>query len=104
MGLIQLPVYLDPILIGAVISIAVVLIVSRFTEITAKKRDYRLSLLKTPNEEIDDHAARKTMRFGYTMIIIAIGKTAILLYFYRVPYFRVLNPSGQIAAIGWLRG
>ena len=104
MGLVQFPVYLDPVLIGAVISIAVVLIVSRFTEITAKKRDYRLSLLKTPSEEIDEHAARKTMRFGYTMIIFAIGKTAILLYFYEVPYFRALNPSGQIAAKGWLRG
>lgn len=104
MGLIQLPVYLDPVLIGAAISLAVVLIVSRFTEVTAKERDYRLSLLKTPSEEIDECAARKTMRFGYAMIIFAIGKTAILLYFYVAPDFRALNPSGQIAAKDWLSG
>lgn len=63
-----------------------------------------MSLLKKPSEEIDEHAARKQCGSGNTMIIFAIGKTTILLYLYVVPYFHMLNPSGQVAAQGWLRG
>ena len=104
MGLIRLPVYLDPVLIGGAISLAVVLIVSRNTVVTEKERNYRLSLLKTPKEEINEGEARKTVWFGHAMVIFGILKAALLVYFYVVPYFRALNPGGQMLAKDWWSG
>ncbi|MBH54096.1 MAG: sodium:solute symporter [Opitutaceae bacterium] len=104
MGLLKLPVYMDPVLIGAVISLSVVIIVSLNTEVTEKERTYRLHLLKTPEEEFNDKATNKTVKFGFALIIFGIVKAAILVYFYVVPYFRALHPTGQMLAKDWWSG
>ena len=102
--LIKLPVYLDPIVIGAAISLIVVLLVSSKTTVTDTERSYRLSILKTPEEEINSGAAKKTLRYASALAVFGVAMTIIMLIYYVAPYQRALTPAGTDFSFNWLTG
>jgi Na+/proline symporter len=104
LDVIELPVYLDPIVIGAVISLAVVLIVSRNTTVTDTERNYRLFILKTPEEEMNSKAAKGTLKYGSALSVFGVAMTLIMLIFYVVPYQRSLTPVGADFSFNWFTG
>jgi len=101
LDVIELPVYLDPIVIGAVISLAVVLIVSRNTTVTDTERNYRLFILKTPEEEMNSKAAKGTLKYGSALSVFGVAMTLIMLIFYVVPYQKALTPVGADFSFNW---
>lgn len=104
MGLIELPVYLDPILIGGVISLIVVLVVSRKTTVTDKERQYRLSLLRIPAEELDHEEARKTLWYAYALAVFGVVMSTLLMLYYVTPYQKALHKTGSEFDLDWFSG
>jgi sodium/pantothenate symporter len=104
MGLVELPVYLDPILIGGVISLVVVLAVSRKTVVTERERGYRLSLLVTPVEELDVAEAKRTLWYASALAVFGIVMTVGMLLFYVAPYQRALSVTGKDFNFDWFSG
>jgi len=100
--LIELPVYLDPILLGAAVSLIVVLLVMKKTTVTDKERTYRQKILKTPDEEVNNQAAKKSLRYAYTVGIFGVVMTVLLVVYYVIPYQKALTPSSQKFHFDWL--
>lgn len=104
MGLVELPVYLDPILTGGVISLIVVVVVSHRTSVTDNERQYRLSLLKTPAEELGTREAKKTLWYAFALAVFGAGMSILLLLFYVAPYQRALHTTGSDFHFDWFSG
>ena len=102
--IITLPVYLDPIVIGAASSLVVVLFVSRKTVVSDAEREYRLSLLKTPKEELIPKEAETTLRYAYAIGIFGIVMTILLLILYVAPYQSALATDRENFSFNWLTG
>ena len=92
--LLALPVYLDPILVGAAISLVTILVISRNTEVTEEERAFQERLHQPPPELADQRAAAITLRWPKFLIgwgaVCAVG----LIFFYARPYQRA---TGQLA-------
>jgi len=104
MDLIELPVYLDPILIGGIISLVVVLVVSGNTSVTDVERRNRQALLDTPVEEQDRTEARKSLRYAYAMGVFGVATTLAMLRFYVLPYQRAVFADGGEFRFDWISG
>ena len=103
-GLIEIPVYLDPILLGAFASLAVVLIMMNKGTVTDKQKRYRQEILKIPEEDIDNQAVKKSLRYSYAVGIFGILMTVLLIVFYVIPYQKALTSSSQKFQFNWLSG
>ncbi|MGB5255863.1 MAG: sodium:solute symporter family protein [Woeseiaceae bacterium] len=104
MDLIELPAYLDPILMGGIVSLVVVLIVSRNTRVTDIERRNRLALLNIPVEELDEKEARKTLRYAYALGVFGVIMTLGMLRFYVLPYQQAVFADGGEFRFDWLSG
>ncbi|MDH5240354.1 MAG: sodium:solute symporter family protein [Gammaproteobacteria bacterium] len=104
MGLIVLPVYLDPILMGGIISLVVVLVVSGNTRVTDIERRNRLALLDIPAEELDATEARKTLYYAYALGVFGVAITLGMLRFYVLPYQQAVFADGREFRFDWFSG
>jgi Na+/proline symporter len=83
---IALPVWADPILIGAAIGGAVTVVVSLFGSVTAAEHDYRAFLHRTPPDELDERETRRTLRWPAILIAGGALLGALMICFYALPY------------------
>ena len=104
LDLIELPVYLDPILLGAFVSLAVVLIMMSKTTVTGKGERYRQAILRIPEEDIDNQAVKKSLVYAYTLGVFGILMTVLMIVFYVIPYQKALSSSSQKFQFDWLSG
>lgn len=95
---IKLPVYLDPILVGGVISLLTVLSISRKGTVSAKEQLFRESLHVTPVEEFDRNEVTLTLRWPKAMICAGFVMVFVIAYFYALPYQAALSGSGAASA------
>jgi sodium/pantothenate symporter len=86
LGWIDLPSYLNPILIGGVISLLVVLAISRRGTVTDTERAYRIALHDLPDEERDPVETKKTQRAAAYVVVFGVSVSALLLFLYVLPY------------------
>lgn len=103
-GWIDLPSYLDPILIGGVLSIVVICLVSASGKVTREEQVYRLRLHRTPEQERDRGRSRMTL--AVTLLLFVYGIFMPLAYhrWYIAPYQAA---TGQLLADGsmdWFTG
>jgi hypothetical protein len=82
----------------------VVLFVSRKTVVSDAEREYRLSLLKTPKEELIPKEAETTLRYAYAIGIFGIVMTILLLILYVAPYQSALATDRENFSFNWLTG
>ena len=101
---ISLPVYLDPIVLGAAISLTVVLLVSRNTRVTDRERNYRLALLKTPEQEIGHGETRRTLWYATAMMAFGLVMTLIMLLYYVLPFQQANFSDDGVFRFDWLSG
>jgi len=101
---INLPFWLDPILLGGLVSLVVVLVVSRFGRVSQKEQDYRLQLHRIPQQEI---SARKVRFTRYAPIILAVYQVimcSVLLTIYVRPYQEATGTLSAVGGINWWSG
>ena len=100
-GLIDLPSYLDPILLGAVTSLVVIVWVSGRTVVSDTEKAYRKILHEIPDEDISDRETRKTIFFAYAIGLFGVLGTIVLIVFYVIPYQSAIALAGTHPAYDW---
>ncbi len=90
---IKLPVYLDPILVGGVISLFTVLGVSRAGTVSEQEHAYREALHLTPTEELNKREAALTLRWPKAMIAVGFVMVLVIIYFYALPYETAIDAA-----------
>ncbi|MGD8577835.1 MAG: sodium:solute symporter family protein [Lysobacterales bacterium] len=86
LGWAELPVILDPILVGAALSYVVTEVVSRRGRVTALERDRRLGLHMAPPEEFEPLRLRRTLAWAVALVVFGVLLTALMIVFYALPY------------------
>ena len=103
-GVIDLPSYLNPILIGVVVSLVVIVVLSRFGTVTRAERLYRMRLHRVPESELNPARTRFTLLVPFALVIYGCVMTFAMLRWYVLPYQR---GTGQLLAggsIDWATG
>ncbi|MDH5621622.1 MAG: sodium:solute symporter family protein [Gammaproteobacteria bacterium] len=103
-GMIDLPSYLDPALIGVVASLVVTMTVSRYTFVSEKEQSYIHKLHQTPADEISARKTRTTYLAPAVLIANGLVMPFVLIHYYIRPY---QSATGMLAADGslnWLTG
>jgi Na+/proline symporter len=86
LGLITLPVWADPIIIGALIGVAVTVLVSRFGTVSEAEHRFRRRLHEVPPQELDAGETRRTLRWPTILIGSGVLLAAAMVAFYALPY------------------
>ena len=86
LDVIYLPVYLDPFVIGIVLSFITIIIVSRRGEVTDEEHRYRLKIHETPSTEFDAAMTQKTLWFAKGLMFCGAVLTILMIVFYVLPY------------------
>ncbi len=102
MGWIELPSYLNPILVGGLISLAVVIWVSRLGEVTPTERARRLALHELPDEERDSRQARRTQWAAVAVAVFGVCVSALLIIYYVYPYQSATETLRAGKQLDWL--
>jgi sodium/pantothenate symporter len=86
LGWISLPIWLDPILLGGMVSLVVVLVVSRLGNVSREEHVYRMRLHRTPESELDPKKSKFTRRIPLIMVIYTLVFSTIFMIWYIIPY------------------
>lgn len=87
---IDLPVYLDPIVIGLVLGTIALVVASALTRVTPEEEAYRQSLFNVPEVEKDPREIKRTLAFPKLLVGVGVVISVILLFMYAIPYTRAL--------------
>ena len=93
----ELPVWADPIIIGAVIGTIVTVVVSRDGTVTQAERNFRARLHEVPSGELDVLETRRSLRWPVVLIAAGILLATAMIYFYVLPYSRATEGAGSVA-------
>ena len=86
LGVVALPVWADPIILGALIGVVVTVWVSRCGTVSEAERRYRERLHEVPPQELDAAEIRRTLRWPAVLVICGILLTTVMVAFYVLPY------------------
>jgi Na+/proline symporter len=86
LGVIDLPSYLEPVLLGIVASILLAYLGSKGDVISQQERHYRTQLHQTPEVDLDRGATRITLLAPLLLIVYGCLMPFLLLHFYVEPY------------------
>ena len=103
-GLIELPSYLDPVLIGTVVSLLTIIIVSKLGQVSREEKLYRMRMHRTPAEELKHKDTRTTLLAPIILIIYGCAMPFLMAHFYVRPY---QTSTGELLAdgsINWFTG
>ena len=103
-GLIDLPFWLDPILLGGLVSLLVVQTVSRFGRVSEEEHNYRLKLHDVPQQEISTAKLRFTRFAPLVLAVYSVSMCFILLNIYVKPYQEATGTLGASGGINWMSG
>lgn len=98
---ISLPSYLNPALLGIVVSLVTITVVSRLGCPSGRELAYREALHRTPAEDIDRRKARLTLLAPLALIGYGALMPLLLLEFYVRPYQRATSGLGAGETINW---
>lgn len=99
MGLISLPSYFDPAIIGATASLLTIIVVSRRGAVSQQEADYRERLHHTPEQDRDMKKTRTTLIAPVFLVAYGCLMPAALIHYYVIPY---QTGAGQLLADGSL--
>ena len=99
LGLIQLPSYLNPAILGAGLSVTTIFFLSKIGVVTEREFSYRAHLHRTPIQDHDQHKARTTIFASGFLILYGFVMPFLLIKYYVMPYQRGV---GQLSLDGSL--
>lgn len=100
LNVVDLPVYLDPILVGAALSFAAIYIVSRQGSVSQAELDFLSQIHRTPVEEFAPGEYGKTLRWPKLLILVGIATTLLMIVFYANPYQQAVHGADAPALSG----
>ena len=93
LGIIELPVIFDPILVGVVLSYVTVEVVSSFGAVSQTEHDLREQLHKVPASEIDPVKLRRTLAYAKTVMVSGVMLAILMIVFYAIPYQNAIEEA-----------
>lgn len=84
--IVDLPVFLDPFVIGIASSVATIWIVSEMGQATDGERSYRAMIHRVPSGELDERKLSTTLRFSKILMLTGVLTIAVMVIFYARPY------------------
>jgi sodium/pantothenate symporter len=102
--LVSLPFWLDPILLGGLVSLVVVLVVSRFGSVSAEEKAYRRQLHIVPQDDVSTPKLRFTRYAPVTLAIYSVAMCVTLLNIYVQPYQEATGTLLAGGGINWVSG
>lgn len=98
---ISLPVYLDPFVVGLLISTVTILIVSRVgkNEKIEGESEFREKIIAVPASECKSVLVQKTLFYTKALIAAGIFMIFFMLLFYALPYSRAVNEMESLSKI-----
>jgi sodium/pantothenate symporter len=103
-GMIALPSWLNPVIIGCVASLIVTIAVSRRTSVRATESAYLAKLHETPAEELDRGKARTTLVPAVILIANGIIAPFLLIKYYVRPFQRATGTLLADGSLDWFTG
>lgn len=100
-GIVALPSYLDPALLGAAASFLAIFLASRRGSPSAAERRYLARLHETPPEDRDMRRTRITLIAPALLVLYGVGMPFFLLYAYVAPYQRGAGTILANGALNW---
>ncbi|MFK7830671.1 MAG: sodium:solute symporter [Congregibacter sp.] len=100
-GLIDLPSYLEPALLGTVASILIIVIISRRQRPSEEEKTFLAALHQTPPEDIDAGKTRATLIAPALLTLYGLCMPYLLLNFYVLPFQRGRNTVAPGDSINW---
>lgn len=95
-GVVSLPVYLDPFILGFCSNLICLLLVSRFTRASDKALAYFASLHHTPEEEFNPREVKKTLVWPLVVMVSGVALAGLLVVAYAIPYTRAVGEEFSI--------
>jgi Na+/proline symporter len=103
-GWIDLPFWLDPILLGGLVSLLVIQAASHFGHVSEEEHNYRLKLHDVPQQEISTSKLRFTRLAPLVLAAYSVGMCLILLTIYVRPYQEATGTLAASGGINWMSG
>jgi len=104
LGWVQLPFWLDPILLGAFASLLVILVVSRFGSVSPEEQEIRRKMHEVPQQEISKPKLRFTRFAPVVLATYSVTMFVVLVTIYLRPYQEVTGTLAAGGGINWLSG
>ncbi len=104
LGLISLPVYLNPVVIGASVSLVTIFVVSRRGRVTRAEKVYRLRLHRTPDIDRNARMTRVTLIAPALLVLYGCVMPVLLIRFYVIPYQTATGRLLADGSIDWWTG
>ncbi len=101
---ISLPFWLDPILLGGLVSLIVVLVVSRLGRVSRTEQTYRLQLHRVPQQDVSISKLRFTRCAPLALAAYSVTMCVILITIYVRPYQEATGTLSADGSINWLSG
>lgn len=94
LGIIELPVIFDPILVGVVLSYFTVEVVSRFGVVSRTEHARRVQLHEMPASELDPVKLRRTLAWAKIVLVSGVVLAILMIVFYAIPYQQAIEEAG----------
>ncbi len=104
MGMIDLPSYLNPVIIGGGVSLVVTIIISRNTTVTKKEALEFAKLHQTPADEVNLTRTRTTLIAPVLLIANGLIMPFLLIAYYVRPYQRATGTLAPDGSLDWFTG
>ncbi len=101
-GIIELPVWADPIILGAAMSTLVIVLVSRRGIVSDAEHRYRNMLHLVPDSELDELELRRTRRWPSVLIIGGIVLSVLMIRFWALPYQATIESASMLTGELWV--
>jgi sodium/pantothenate symporter len=103
-GIIELPSYLNPVIIGSIASLVVTLAVSRRTLVSEQESAYLAKLHQTPAEEISTAKTRTSLAAAAILIANGLIMPYLLITYYVRPFQSATGTLSPDGSLDWLSG
>ena len=104
MGMIELPHWLNPVIIGGITSLVVIIVISRRTSVKDADSAYLSKLHVTPAEELNHSKTRLTLVPAALLILNGLVAPLLLITYYIRPYQRATGTLMPDGSLNWLTG
>jgi sodium/pantothenate symporter len=101
-GIVALPVWADPIILGAAMSTLAIVLVSRRGIVSEAEQRYRRMLHEVPEAELDPLEIRSTRRWSVILIAGGIALSMLMIYFWAMPYRAATGSAGVLTGEVWV--
>jgi sodium/pantothenate symporter len=104
LGWVELPFWLDPILLGAFVSLLVVLVVSGFGTVSPEEQECRRQMHEVPQQEVSALKLRITRYAPVLLAAYSVTMFVVLVRIYLRPYQEATGTLAASGGINWFSG